>query len=242
MPLFADADWVQIVAALIFFVITGLAQFVQKRARDRQGLPPAPDPESLDMPAPLPSEMPPPVQRESRAPTQVDWEDQLRRLLSGDQGPSRPPPPILPPARDREFTSNSRPTEDNTEESVSWEDSSRPSEEEISLEDAPASPPLKSEAEWNSATRLHTEDHMATAANAYRKASSLHELTSARLRGVRNRTTSHTSPATAVTKKLSTKAGPLKAMLRHPDSLRQAILVTTVLQPPKALANRPGRY
>ncbi|MBL9134307.1 MAG: hypothetical protein JNK85_00500 [Verrucomicrobiales bacterium] len=236
MPLLADADWVQVVAALIFFVITGVAQFLQKRARERQGLPPLADPESLPDPGYGRETAPPPIQREPHGPPRDDWQEQLRRLLEGERPQEDAPPVIIPPTRSSPARPSNEPSE---EESVSWENSSRPSAEEVSLEDAPAGRPLKSEAEWNTATRLHTEDHMATAANAYRQASNLHELTSARLRGVRERTTSPSAQPPTVVKRRSTASAQMVAMLRRPDSLRQAILVTAILQSPKALQDSP---
>lgn len=234
MPLFADADWVQVVAALIFFVITGLAQFLQKRSRERQGLPPLPDPESMEMPPPSTVETPPVRRDASRPAPRVDWEDQLRQLLNGNPTPTSSPPPVLRP--EPESAPTRWPADEAREETISWENSSRPSEEEISLEDAPASPPLKSEQEWNAATRLHTEDRMAEAASAYRQAANLSETTSARLRSVRDRTASHASarPSTKAPAR-SAAAARMTTMLRHPDSLRQVILAAAVLQPPKAL-------
>lgn len=242
MPLFADADWVQIVAALIFFVITGLAQFLQKRSRERQGLPPIPDPESTsEQPRSLLDEPPPTVRRDSRPASNIDWEDQLRRLLSGEPPPVSNPPPVLHPAP--EPSPGSRPSQEDREETVSWENSSRGSEEEISLEDAPPSPPLKSEQEWNTATRLHTEDRMAQAASAFRQAANLSEATSARLRSVRERTVSHKSSAPGLERPVApAKAAAAIQMLRHPGSVRQAILLNAILQPPKALENHPTRF
>lgn len=232
MPFLADADWVQIVAALIFFVITGIAQFLQKRARERQGLPPIPDPETLEMPAPLSREAPPYPPRDERRSASDDWEEQLRRLLEGERTPSEPPPMLTPGSPSTPSRVEPVPAE---QESVSWEDSSRPGEEAVSLEEAPAAAPLKSQEEWNAATRLRTEERLAVASNAFRQAANLHETTGARLRNVRARTTSPRSDTRVVRRPRSTTATAVTRMLRDPRTVRQAILVNAILQPPKGL-------
>ncbi|MBX3746755.1 MAG: hypothetical protein KF833_15710 [Verrucomicrobiae bacterium] len=103
MPLFAAPEWYEILAALLFFLITGIAQYLQKRSREKRGLDVEPEPEFLDEPptelrrdphaGTLSSspEVPPPPPVES-------WQEQLRRLLEGEGLRQEPPPPVLEPA------------------------------------------------------------------------------------------------------------------------------------------------
>lgn len=94
MPQLLAADWFEVVAALVFLLITGAAQLLQKRGeRRRRGEPEPLEPDEYPEPVPDRESHVPPAGERPRPMVRADWEEQLRRLLEGEG----PPPPASPP-------------------------------------------------------------------------------------------------------------------------------------------------
>src|SRR5690606_23325092 len=84
----------EVVAALVFFIVTGIAQWLQKRSRERRGLDPEPDVETdvFEDAPPQPRETLRPSGKPADSMTRAAWEEHLRRMLTGEQ-------PAVPPRR-----------------------------------------------------------------------------------------------------------------------------------------------
>lgn len=102
MLAFTDDIW-KVLAALVIFVITAIAQGMQKARQSRReagedsGPSRGPTP-TFDPEEPWATAEPPPLERTRRTeprPVEDDWEAELRRLLGGE--PAAPPPPPPPP-------------------------------------------------------------------------------------------------------------------------------------------------
>lgn len=225
--LLADGDWIQVLAALIFFLVTGVAQWLQKRSRERQGLPPE---GTIGEPW-----VPPSTRTGDRPQAEPNLEEQLRRLLN----PGMPPePPPLPPPLPSSTSSYRRYDPELEPESVSWEDAEAPSRPLSSFESADAAYQRGADLESTTSARLTTSSSLASAAAAVENASRLSEHIRTRLRGASDATASP-APSTArlLGSATSAEARSLAAVLRNPVTARQALLASIVLQPPKALEN-----
>lgn len=246
---FAAADWFEILAALIFFLITGIAQWVQKRMQQRRtpmGTGGRGTIEPLERPVPpRPVASPPPAE---------DWQEQLRRMLTGEEEsfppvrsqpapPAAPPPPPIPAARS---TSRSAPPPltaapeeaaspwaGEIDESFSWEDQPAPERPLTTLGEAQAAYERGSQVEAKTGSRLTTAASLAAAREAFQKASTLHTRVGHRMHSALART--EAPAASGVGPKASSRATTLGALLHRPGSARQAMLLATILQPPKAL-------
>lgn len=234
MPFLAAADWFEILAALIFFLITGLAQWLQKRAREKKGLPSETEPDIFTGPGGEPGRGMPPVTEERRPVARDDWEEQLRRLLEGEQRPAQTPPPLTPPPLEpptAPYAETARRARLETESR--WEPASSEETESVSLEEHEPAPSPKANVEWAAATRLSTASQLAAAAAAFRQASSLSDSIGNRLRQVHSRggPTATTSP----TRTRNPRVESVRSLFRQRQSLRQVVLATVILQPPKGL-------
>lgn len=231
-PLLAAADWLEIVGALAFLIITGLAQLLQKRARERQGLPPE-DAEGEELPRPPASTRDTglPAPAEERVPPVVpDWEAQLRRLFEppGRAQPDEEGPPVLVPS-----TSASAPPRPDRGWSGDTEGPSLPPpmpamESRTTVESEGPQGPLLAGARIDVASRL------AAAARAFRRASNLDQLAANRLQAAQQRALTHTVSRTGHGRPLSRNA-LLRDLLKDRQSVRQAIIASCLLQGPKAL-------
>lgn len=238
--MFAAADWIEVLAALIFFLITGIAQVLQNRSRRKRGLPPITEGEPVGTPQPRPTPSEPqPVVME-------DWERQLRRLLQGE--PASTPPPVLPTAAPPPLTRPVRPAPVR-DESFSWESEEH---EHRSLADFPGSEATANTGERIEAqtqARLSRASSFAAASRALGHASDLHGSVAERMRAARERTDPKCAPdaagtapsgpsVTPGTSQAPVRSGEIAsvvAMLKRPATARQAILAALVLQPPRAL-------
>lgn len=162
----------------------------------------------------------------------LNWEEELKRLLEGKPpldgtagAPPPPPPPIIrradPPPLPEPVA---RESETPPEESYATRESSSPWSD-TSLDTLPA--PTKPLA------------HLEHTAQAYHRATRLHETVSARLRQVSEQTEKHGKPLTV--SRLARRDGvspdvrAVVGLLRRPATARQALLASFVLAPPKAL-------
>lgn len=233
MPLLA-ADWFEILAALIFFLITGLGQWIQKRQQEKRGLKPEPGPLGdgdpfgrSGEPPPLLTETPPPS---ARPLPMEDWEAQLRRLLDPA---SQAAPPTLPP------TSSAPPRLGqgaHDEEGPSWETADAPSRPLVTLDRAGAAYQRGARLDDDTESRLAGVGQLSVAAQAIEQASALHDTVAARMRGVLANTEAPSSGRSLFRPRSAPPPAALAArnLLRHPATVRQAVIASILLQPPKA--------
>lgn len=246
--LLAAADWFEILAALIFFLITGIAQWVQKRMQQRRDPRHSGGRETLE-----PLERPVPPRPVSTPPPADDWQEQLRRMLTGEEEsfppvrsqpapPANPPPPIptarstnrpAPPRLPAAPEETSRPWTGEVDESFSWEDQPAPERPLTTLNEAQAAYERGAQVEAKTGSRLTTAASLAAAREAFQKASTLHTRVGNRMHSALARTG---SPAAASAGSGNApRATALGALLHRPGSARQAMLLATILQRPKAL-------
>lgn len=246
--LLAAADWFEILAALIFFLITGIAQWVQKRNQSRRPPPPHVPRESS------------PSYPQSPPESTEDWQEQLRRMLSGEETLAAPPrsrpatppaslpPPLAPPPPTpaRQSNPESEPTSpswyEESEESPSWEERPAPERPLTTLPESTKAYERGAQVEATTGSRLTTAASLAAARQAFQQASKLHERVSSRMHAALARSEAHPSlhpspPATSRPAQAS-----LREVLRRPDSARRAILVATLLARPKGLEDRGSEW
>jgi hypothetical protein len=233
--LLAAGDWFEIIAALIFFLVTGVAQWLQKRSQERRGIPTTQDEQPTTTPDPWADteSSPPPLRPGQPAPREFDIEEQLRRLLNPGQPPEPPPlPPRLPPPQPRSF--------DEEPEPEPWESREVPSRPMASFEEADAAYDRGAQVESTIARRLSAASQLAGASTAFQHASEISGTVSARMREVLGKAATP-APSTALMlgSRTSAAAQALSDSLRNPATVRQAVLTSIVLQPPRALEPFP---
>ena len=187
------------------------------RPRPEYEAPPAlPQPAQMPKPARQPYSSPPlvpesrPAQMQKPAPQPrpaipVDWERELRRLL-GDESPAAPPPKP-PPVRPM-----------------------------VVVDDLP--PPVSRPTRTPPAPSLETIRPLASlkqASKAHSRAQQLQREVADRLKKVDEQTVQH-RPAVALQKTQRTaEAQGARRLIRDPQRLREAFVVSMILSPPKAL-------
>lgn len=210
----AAADWFEILAALVFLIVSGLAQFIQKRSQERKGAPVEPPVETTEegawggQPPPV-APTPEPVER--RATPAEDLGETLRRLL-GESVVPPPPPPRLPPRP----SPLAPPPPIEVEETESWEEQ-------------PAPTRALSHIEETVNARLGSF-HVEPAPDPQALAARLQESTATRVRA-------HTAAATPDTvhyRPTAPDAKAVLALLRSPRTARQAMVASVILSPPRA--------
>jgi hypothetical protein len=235
--LLAAADWFEILAALIFLLVTGAAQFLQKRARQKQGLPPL-NPEGTGSPwgepwaPPAPGPAPAPPRTPPPRPGQ-DWEEALRRAL----GIPAPPvtPPRLPPQSTPASPAPTPDTEVALEEAWSLEEGPAP-EEHLSPLPGAGSAWHRAEAAGTEAdSRLANAGSLASATRALAHAGQLHEIVTARMRAAQA-LAHHAGPTPPRPRVAPNTATTLvRSLLGNRETVRQAVVASAILGPPKAL-------
>ncbi|MBL9126356.1 MAG: hypothetical protein JNL97_01855 [Verrucomicrobiales bacterium] len=239
IPLLAAGDWFEVLAAVIVFVITGLAQWAQSRSKKKTG--PVADASGETDAAPPPwGSTPRPAAGDSpSAPNPFDLEEQLRRILNPEPPTLPPPPPLAPPPLPR--ASERRPVAVD-EESESWESAEAPSRRLASLDEADSAYQRGAGVESSAARKLSAASDLSRATSAFRHASELGLTVGSRLRGALDKTT-EPAPSTARTLGSPTSAGAraLSDVFRNRGSLRAAIFASTSLGRPKALEHEPER-
>jgi|GEM_PF-2894958 len=229
LGLLAAGDWFEITAALIFFLVTGVAQWLQKRSQKSRGIPTSTNTETLPETWTDSGRTPPQVQTERPNPREFDIEEQLRRLLNPGQPPEPPPlPPRLPLTPPPRF--------DEEAESVSWESTDAPSRPLASFEKADAAYERGSKVEAAIARRLSSVGSLAHAASAFLHGSEIRDSVSARMLNAVGKTNAP-APSTAnlLGSRTSAAAQSLSNTLRNRADVRQALLLSLILQPPRAL-------
>jgi hypothetical protein len=150
----------------------------------------------------------------------IDWEKELRRLLQGD-APAAPPPlplPPQPPVVARETSPRTVPPP------ISAPRKSAPSPRSI----VPVEPEEEEGPQFTPAA-------MAESSKAYKRAQQLHENVAGRLRKIDEQTESHKPDVPGHFRKHSPEITSAMSLLRRPRMARQAIILSIILGPPKAL-------
>ena len=155
----------------------------------------------------------PPVQPKTSRP--VNWEEELRRLLEGDQS-SPPPPPV-----------------------IRREEPERPELAPPPLVTRPVMvPPPILRQEETSDEGLGRPVHLPTleqSAQTYLHASQLDKRVGERLHQIDVKVGRHQPAPTPAARRMSPEAARAIAFLRDPISLRSALIASVILGPPKAL-------
>jgi hypothetical protein len=213
-----------IIAIVVFSVFSG---WMKKRAQNQE------EPSSADDPGPSPHPSPsaPPVSRPRppRSAKSFDWEAELRRLLEGESVEPTPPPlrkPTEPPV----IVARPVPTAKTYSPPAS---SSRPATPRPTpMVKVPAAAPYQpqplpaSAAPAPLARLLHS-------AEAIQRASHLQESIGERLHHVAELT--KVGRADTMTRMASNDTKAARLLLRQRHTLRQAMVVSVALGPPKAL-------
>jgi hypothetical protein len=212
--MFAAIDTV--IGLLVFFAIAAVSSWLKKRQRGDHETGPAP----------------PPPRRPGSKP--AGWEEELRRLLEGDEPtspppmPPRPPPVPTVPAPKRVFTPPKAVTP--------AEEMERGLAVELpTLTQSAQSYQRASQLEQQVEQFMQRRAALSTSAAAFERASQLDVKVSEHLRQVVEQTP---TPARVPGRRLwvrSPDAAQAVALLRHPPSLRSALLASVILGPPKAL-------
>jgi hypothetical protein len=204
---------------LVFIAISALSNWL-KRKRGEAETPLFDEDES---PPALPRRREPPLPRQRPAPppAQMSWEEEIRRLLEGDQptAPAPAPPPVA-----RETRPLPVPPLVQT-----------PPEPEVDLESAPIPTLRRAPTPVIEAPRVELPT-LSESASAYIKASQLSERVAQRFENVDQRTATAVPDQPVIrTRGLAPDAAAFVRQLRSGRSARQAILATVILGPPKAL-------
>ena len=215
IPLFAAIE-IKLILMVGFLVASAISSWMKKR-KETEG--------HQDLPAPAPrprhASVPPPVQSEQK---QVSWEEELRRLLQGEQAEPAPvPPPIIVHETRRTVPPPLvRPEPEPEPEPVHRHRSVFEVEEQPSPMDVDVQP------------RFQPLPELTESVQAYQQASQLDHTVEAHLRSVTQRPVGSTS---VQHKGIAPEAAVAVAMLRNPRSARTAILTSLILGPPRALAD-----
>lgn len=238
----AAADLFEVLAAVILFLITGIAQWVQQRNQKKKSLPPesetGPFADPFGRTADDSAPAPPPQQSFNPAD---DWEAQLRRILHGDPAPPPPLPPALPtPSRVTVAGTPAPPplgTGGHDEASDSWETADAPWRPLATLDRAEAAVHRGEQLDTTTGVRLTGVGRLATATNAINHAANLHDAVAARMRDVLSHTDSPSAyrPSTSAPLRAAPAAAATLGLLRNPATVRQAFVASVVFQKPKAL-------
>lgn len=235
--LFAAGDWIEIIGALLFFLITGLVQWVQKRSK-AGGSTEETQPPATEMPAETALDTrrtQDARRRDSTEADEFDIEAELRRLLNPGKPPEPPPqaaPPRLPSAVPPRIGEDS--------EAFPWE----------SLDNTPSRPlPSTNKAGPGVLQRNAPSAPSATRSRGFDGHPDFEATSHEHTAKFRDRVTHYlhphpalgmaAAPAPSTALMLSSKTSPaalaLAKSLRSPRSIRQAVLLSTILQPPKGL-------
>ena len=201
-----------LIGLIIFVVISLLASWAQKKQRESTGedIPvPRPPPRVPPQRVP-PQRVPPPIKAPEEEQT-TNWEEELKRLLEGRFPEPEPEPPAPPPL--------------------------------VTIPPAPRPPPPP---EDFSETTYQTERNpvevafkplagLSESLKAYQRASNLEKSVEQRLQQA---THSPVAPTRVEPRPINPAAQRARALLKGPESLRSAILVSVIFGPPRALTGR----
>jgi hypothetical protein len=226
-PLFASLESILVFAAIV--LISALSNWLKQRQERKQAEargPKGPVPPTL---APRPVfeddedlETLPPLRPVAKP---LDWQEELRRLLEGDQPRPAPPPPPLPPPPPV------------VPSPVPVFDAPPP---------VPDVPPPQPEIVTTSETQdvsIGGRGRLQESAAAFLRGTQVIETAEARLQSALEQVASAKPAAVgrATLRRSAETAARLREMLGNPTSLRQAILASIVLGPPRSLEERASR-
>jgi hypothetical protein len=238
--MFSAADLFEVLAALILFLITGIAQWIQQRNRKARGLAPEPGPPPFEDPYGRSAEDLSPPAPAARPPAAAgDWEVQLRRLLEGDPGPPPPlPPPLSSPVA---LPTSSAPPRigqgEHDETAPSWEEVEEPYRPLVTLDRAEAAANRGERLEAETDARMRGAVQLSTATHAIDHAANLHDTVAARMRGALAHTSRPSSGrgSSSMPLRAAPAAAATLGLLRNTATVRQAFVASVVFQKPKAL-------
>lgn len=201
------------IGALLVLLVTALSSWLQKRSQAQQSE--ADEPRPLPKPPKTPSRIPQP--RETAPPPaqprrRSSWEEELRRLLEGETSPEPAEAPVI-------IRKSESPPTPSTPPVIS----------------APA-PTLVQE---QSAVR---GQKLADAEAAYAKARQLHQETARRLQEVVAHTKQHRGGPEQRFSPNAPEALPAITLLRDRHGVRQAIIASIILGPPRGLEEELGNW
>jgi hypothetical protein len=211
LPIFAafDAFWVFVAIA----IASAIFEWLKKKGKTGET-----DSWSEDEIGPSPPDRS--TKQAPRAPKVSDWEAELRRLL-GEAPPSAPPPPVTPPPRPV-----------STPRAVQLSPPPPLVQRPVPAAQIPV---VRSglDREEEVQMRLRTFEKSKV---AYQKASQLHGSVSEDLRKIDEQTERHVIRVTPVRRRGAVPEAALAVrLIRDPRTVRQAIVASMVLGPPKAL-------
>lgn len=230
---------------LVLWLLSAVFDWMKRRAEKKRSGAPAPAPPPVrpgQHPAPAPATAPPPAAK--------TWEEELKRLLEGESpvftpAPPPPPPPVAPPIIVSVPPPVLAPTRTPARAPASRrtaavepmsEESDAPSRPLATLRESEAAHRRTGSLDRRTGERLQKVHALGTAGAAYSSASQLHERVATRMRNV----VEHTREASAAPPEIRrhhVAATATLALLRSPQSARQAIVTALVLAPPKAMEN-----
>ena len=230
------ADGVSTLITLVVYVaISALSSWLKNRNAEKSAdeLPPPPLIPRRGQP-----NRPSPPAREQKP---VSWEEELRRLLEGESPAAPPPQPIIierrapepPPLRP---VTQTPPRLAAGRRAVAEEEQSAEggglAVDMPTLSQAASTQAYAAQVDERAGKRLRQGGAFAAANASHVRASQLHELTAARMRRVSEQTPAMMAVTTRVSR--TTEGVRVSAMLRHPESVRTAIVASIVLSQPKA--------
>ena len=231
------ADGVSTLITLVVFVaISALSSWLKNRNAEKSAdeLPPPPL-----IPRRGQTNRPSPPAREQKP---VSWEEELRRLLEGESPAAPPPQPIIIERRAPEPPPLRHPVAEPPPTLAARRRAAAEEEESgeggglavdmPTLSQAASTQAYAAQVDERAGKRLRQGGAFAAANASHVRASQLHELTAARMRRVSEQTPAMMAVTTRVSR--TTEGVRVSAMLRHPESVRTAIVASIVLSQPKA--------
>jgi hypothetical protein len=214
-----------LITAIVIIVISALSSWAQQRKQKREeeaewgGWGDSPAEHPSDQHPSRHSETPPTPTTAPR-PTASNWEEELRRMLG--EAPAAPPPraPQPPPI-------------------VVVQPKPQPPPVPVYTPARPEPEPVYAEENYEElVTPAPRLGQLSEASIAYERASQLHANVAEQLRQIKLQTQQHSViSARQPQRARSQDAGKVVQMLRNPHTVRQAIIASMVLNPPKALEN-----
>ncbi len=241
MPFFAYGDsWEKLLVFVGFILISAISNWLKKRGivepdDETRPLPPRPGPRPPG--EPIPGSTP------TARPIAIDWQKELSDLLGGETVHAPPPRSLAvpPPLQPAEATSAPPPTplERTIPPSVS-----APGEESGGrlgrLAESAAAYERAAALERQVSGELREVEQETETISSYDRARELARQVSGEMREVDQETETFTVPEVASKRRPGApEITPALALLKRPDSARQAFIVSQIFGPPKSLQSVP---
>ena len=220
-PLVADAGWGSLVTIVIFALLSGIGNWIQKRQQEREE---AGNPSELEprRPSSLPPSLPP-----------TSLEEELRRLLQGDRPRPVAPAPVPPPPIPQALAPQAR----YSEAAPALEEAEGPQVTLPPLSKAAQGQLEASQLSGRVAARLRqaseTLGRLPDSEHAAERVDALDE--TVRRRMLAGLAQSARVGTAASGREPSLETAAVLAALRQPQSVRQAFLLSVILAPPRGL-------